>query len=135
MPATATKQTKEQVTGVADIDRHAKDQAERKERRDRNRSKLLDCLDAETSAVYEARKPIFEFHVSCETIERTGKNASAKRSVVKHDQTVRAQDADDAWARFCTLIGRYPPPNSCKRKIKKLAQVAASSDGAELDED
>ena len=128
MPATAEKSKTNINTprpGVADTDAHQADKLRRAEERRKTEPDKIACLDAETAAQYEARKPVGRYKVECDIISM---DKRGKRSTVRETETVRALDEDDAWARFCTLIGKYPSPTRCNRVITKSADDQVVTD-------
>lgn len=103
----------------ADWDTHEDDKARRNKAREKNRKKLRSCLDAVSATTYEARKPTYEWKVTC-TLSR--KDDKGRMRTTTEERQVVAQNAKDAWAMFCDLIGTWPAPGYCDREIVKLEQ-------------
>ena len=118
MPATIEKNATQVRPGVSDTDAHNADRQRRDAARKATESDKISCLDAETAAQYEARKPIHNYRVECDIVTTDNRG---KRSTVRETESVRAISENDAWARFCTLIGKYPSPTRCNRVVKQLA--------------
>ena len=105
----------------ADTDKHDRDMRMRKEVMDKKRPHLRKCLDPEYAAQNEARKPTFDFEVSCNYDRR---NAKGRLESVKESRVIIAQNESDAWAMFCDKIEAWPGPHTCDRTIKKMELVA-----------
>jgi len=109
------------------LDAWAKKQLEAEERREKklaevrekirkNRPEHMRCLDAQYAAQVEAKKPKYQYEVSCVLADKT----SGKRIVTEPKETVSAKNENEAWAIFCDTIKAWPSPNACDRKIRKL---------------
>jgi hypothetical protein len=89
-----------------------------KQRIETKRDELNRCLDADYAAQVEARKPVYEYRISCNVpIMEKGKRTSKKL-----EETVRGKSEDDAWAHFCDAVQHWPSPKGCGRKIVKLTK-------------
>jgi hypothetical protein len=93
---------------AVDIDKHNADKARRQAERDAKRDELLRCLSPDYAKSKERQKPLAEFSVSVkfldeEVDERTNKTRHIFREF--EDERIVAQDANEAWARFCDKFG------------------------------
>lgn len=104
--------------GIQRIDEEERQRKMKKlqERIDAKRDEMYKCLDADYAAQVEARKPVYEYKVSCQVsvVEK------GRRTTKKLEETVRGKNEDDAWAHFCDAVQHWPPPRGCGRKIVKL---------------
>lgn len=124
--ATASKSVSTQIPNnpyaPANWETYEAEKAERAAAKAAKRPLQLKCLDAETAAQHEARKPLYEFEVSC-TYQAPDDKRPGKLKSHTETEKVNAQNDQDAWALFCDRIGRSPSPQSCDRTIKRLAKI------------
>ena len=103
----------------ADVDAHQADLIRRAARRQEMMPELRRCLNPEYASRREAQKGVYDFKVSCiiNVVER------GNHSPADFTEVVSAKDEDEAWAKFCDRIQRWPGPKYCERKIEKLEKA------------
>lgn len=122
----ATKQITDLTTPPADPyqpavwEDHEADKAARRAEREKRRPELRRVLEPEQAAQAEARKPLYEWKVSC-TYTRPG--AKGKMETISASHQVIAQSERDAWAFFCDKIGAWPGRHSCDLRIDQLSKI------------
>ena len=101
-------------------DDYQAEKAARKAAQDKKQPALRKMLDWRAASQAEARKPIFEWTVTCKYSRR-----DKKGRVQQHSETreVVSQNEDGAWAAFCDSIEEWPGPNSGERTITRGKQV------------
>jgi hypothetical protein len=110
----------------ASIDDHQADKALRYEEQQRQRSKVLRCLDPLTAAEYEKNKPLYEWRIQCGIFRPARGRQRAGEE--KFDDQVVAQTEADAWAMFCDKIGEYPSRRDCRPTITQLQKRSFGAD-------
>lgn len=96
------------------------EKARRKALRDQRRPELLRCLDPEYAAQVEARKPLYEWQVTC---AYTRPNAKGKPESISASHKIIAKNEDNAWAFFCDKIGAWPSRHTCDLRIDQLNKI------------
>lgn len=106
-----------------DMDAHEAEKEKRYQEHLGKRNKLLRCLDPEEAKIFEQQKPIFEWSISVDLMERKERGGGLEKK--HYELQVVAQNADDAWAMFCDRIGKHPSRRDCLPEIKKLKRRTA----------
>jgi hypothetical protein len=113
------------------LEERAKEKKRIKEEQNKNRPRLLDCLDPTVAKRYEDAKPLYEWRVECGIFRKaTPKNHAHVEQVSKQ---VVAQDEDDAWAFFCDAQGEWPSRRDTNPTITRLKKrtLRAADDSEE----
>jgi hypothetical protein len=130
--ATAVQEPSAPASGMAGLlqripeDRlklHEEDRQRRKREREKKLPVLIECLDADTAAKYEGRKPRKTYRVRCDHIIV---GADGKRKAERLEAEVEgigdndAQREADAWARACDKWRTSPNRQLSKIDIKEV---------------
>ncbi len=99
---------------------HQADIKARAEARTERRKELRRYLDPDVAKSAEARKPLYEWKVSCEYSRR---NAKGRMETHRHTEQVIAQNETDAWAMSCDKLEVMIGPHEGDREIKKLNKI------------
>lgn len=100
-----------------DIESYEEEKVRRREEHQAKQAVLLECLDAEVAAQYEAKKERREYEIECIVRERDAKGRLATRKI---SGEVEAQDESEAWAKFCDKNRTWPSPRGANRKIIRV---------------
>jgi hypothetical protein len=106
--------------GVANLDDHESRVKEIVGNQTRRTKESRRYLDPEYATRMEARKPLYEWDVSC-TYSR--QNAKGKLETKTEKLRVAGQTEADAWAIFCDKIGAWPGPKTCERTIERREKI------------
>lgn len=99
---------------------HEMEKDRRRQEHEERLPAILECMDPETAAEYEARKPLIKYRVRCFVMERNQRGKMTRRDITAE---VKAQNESEAWAKFCDQQGKYPPPKACNRTIEKVKKT------------
>jgi hypothetical protein len=101
------------------------ERARRQTERDAKREEQLRCLNPAHAAQKEHEKPVYKWTVSAEWLGIGGETDTVSR--LQSEQTVNAQNENDAWAKFCDTIGMYPSRRDAKPIIKRGKQMSVEA--------
>src|SRR5688572_3100945 len=101
-----------------DLSERAKEKQFYKELRDKNRNRLMDCLDPTVAKRYEESKTIYEWNVKAQIFRPATKKQHARME--KFERIVAAQNERDAWSAFCDDIIERPSRRDSNVTITKL---------------
>lgn len=104
----------------ANWDDHQARLAEIQKKHHAGRREAMRCLDHEYAARVIARKPLYEWKVTC---SYTRRNAKGKMQTYDESDQVIAHNEQDAWAMFCDKVGISIGPHAGDRTIKRLEKI------------
>lgn len=115
-PALPERQT------LSAMEAHQRDKERRKKEFEKVRPILAKCVDPDVAARYERQKPRFMFKVDMTVMERDVKTKKFRdfRELVE----VEAQTEDEAWARACDTVRRWPNRRTTDHKITNIGSAA-----------
>lgn len=101
-----------------DLTERAKEKQFYKELREKNRGRLMDCLDPTVAKRYEESKTVYEWNVKAQIFRAATKKQHARME--KFELTVAAQNERDAWAAFCDDLNEWPSRRDSNAVITQL---------------
>ncbi len=119
----ATNQKAETVVDPykpVDIGEHEANMERMRAEQEKQSKTLRKHLNPEFASRSEAKKPLYEWAVSCIVSEKNKKGIWSDKT---YKGQVVAQNRDDAWSMFCDSIEHWPGPRDCNREIKQLEKI------------
>lgn len=113
--------TRLEATAYKTWEEHHEKMERRRKEREKHRDIQRRCLDPEEAAREEARKPRYDYEVTC---KYTRQNKDGHIENKKETEIVNARDENEAWARFCDKIKTWPSPHYCEREINRLKKIS-----------
>jgi hypothetical protein len=101
-----------------DLSERAKEKQFYKEHLEKNRNRLMDCLDPTVAKRYEEAKTVYEWCVKAQIFRAATKKRPA--SMERFEKIVPAQTERDAWAGFCDELGEWPAYRNSRVEISRL---------------
>lgn len=109
---------------------HQADLARRAKELEEKQPKLRLCLDHKQAARFEAEKPVYRWRVTAKFDYLMPDGLTP----VEVDETVKAQNEDDAWSYACDKVQCWPSRRLVKPTFERLKKLTTTEAMADVEE-